>query len=80
MAHTIAEAFEVFQRSYEPKGVAKEIASAKQQYLRNSLSNRLDIVEDFLIGSYAKQTQIRPATDIDIFVVLDSDYWIDQDK
>ncbi len=78
MARTIAEAFEVFQRSYAPTIVAKEIASAKQQHLRNSLSSRLNIIEDFLIGSYVKQTQIRPTTDIDIFVVLDSSYWTDQ--
>ncbi len=75
MARTIAEAFEAFQRSYAPTIVAKEITSAKQQHLRNSLSNRLNIIDDFLIGSYVKQTQIRPTTDIDIFVVLDSSYW-----
>jgi len=79
MARTISEAFDVFQRSYAPTVVAKEIASAKQQHLRNSLSNRINIVEDFLIGSYVKQTQIRPTTDIDIFIVLDSSYWIDQE-
>lgn len=79
MARTITETFELFQRSYAPTIVAREVASAKQQHLRNSLSNRLNIIEDFLIGSYVKQTQIRPTTDIDIFIVLDSSYWTYQD-
>ena len=78
MARTISEAFTEFQKLYAPTSISKEVASTKQQYLRNSLSNRLNITDDFLIGSYAKQTQIRPTTDIDIFIVLDSSYWINE--
>jgi hypothetical protein len=32
-----------------------------------------------LIGSYIKNTQIKPRTDIDIFVVLHSTYWTEQE-
>jgi len=35
-------------------------------------------MDDFLIGSYIKNTQIRPRSDIDIFVVLDSHYYTEQ--
>lgn len=47
----------------------------KQNYLRDSLAGHLDVDDDFLTGSYIKQTQIKPKTDIDLFLVLNAAYW-----
>ena len=75
MIKTVPEAFQEFMRRYEPMAVTKEAASTKQSYLRDSLSGHLEIVDDFLMGSYIKQTQIKPKTDIDLFLVLAPSYW-----
>jgi predicted nucleotidyltransferase len=72
---TPREAFDELLRRCEPTPVTKEQVSERQQYLRGSLSEHLDIVDDFLTGSYVRQTQIRPASDIDLFVVWDPAYW-----
>lgn len=74
MAKTVLQAFEEFMQRYEPTSVQKEAASRHQNYLREVLENKIDITEDFLTGSYIKQTQIKPPTDIDVFVVLDPKY------
>lgn len=74
MAKTVSQAFQEFMQRYEPTSVQKEVASQHQSYLRQVLENKIDITDDFLTGSYIKQTQIKPPTDIDIFVVLDSKY------
>ncbi|MBM3302712.1 MAG: hypothetical protein FJY85_22520, partial [Deltaproteobacteria bacterium] len=77
MARTVSEAFEEFMGRYEPTPLQKESASRHQQHLRESLTAKLVILEDFLTGSYVKDTQIRPPTDIDLFVVLHPQYYAD---
>jgi hypothetical protein len=75
MIKTVPEAFQEFMGRYEPTAATKEAAATKQNYLRDSLAGHLDVIEDFLTGSYIKQTQIKPKTDIDVFLVLDPAYW-----
>lgn len=75
---TVTEAFTEFQRRYAPTRMSEEIASGRQVKIRGALSQRLDITEDFLIGSYKKQTQIKPARDVDIFLVLDKSHWSEE--
>lgn len=75
MPRTVSEAFEKFKMKCEPTSPTKELTSEKQRYLRQSIEGKIDAIDDFLIGSYAKQTQIRPRSDTDLFIVLDSAYW-----
>jgi len=74
MAKTVSQAFKEFMLRYEPSPWQKDIISRHHNYIRSVLGNKIDIVEDFLTGSYIKQTQIKPATDIDLFIVFDSTY------
>lgn len=74
MARTVTQAFQEFMQRYEPSPSQKDIISQHHNYIRSVLDKRINIVEDFLTGSYVKQTQIKPATDIDLFIVLDSTY------
>lgn len=71
---TIAQAFQEFLSSLElgPKQV--ENASKQHTYLRTQLQKRLSVVDNFLSGSYARNTAIRPLNDIDVFLVLGSEY------
>lgn len=68
------QAFQEFMRRYEPTQFQKEMISRHHNYLRAVLANKINILDDFLTGSYIKQTQINPATDVDLFIVLDSKY------
>lgn len=77
MALTVNQAFIEFQRKSEPRSIADGDVAAKHAYLRQVLNNKIDLVDDFLIGSYVKNTQIKPRTDIDVFFVLNSSYWTD---
>lgn len=78
MALTVSQAFFGLQKTCEPRPISDDDVASKHLYLRQTLSNRINLIDDFLIGSYVKNTQIKPRTDIDIFVVLDSSYWTDQ--
>jgi len=79
MALTVGQAFNEFQKTCEPRPISDDDVASKQLYLRKTMSNKINLIEDFLIGSYIKNTQIKPRTDIDIFVVLNSSYWNDQE-
>ena len=78
MSLTVSQAFFEFQKACEPRPISDDDVAAKHLYLRQTLSKKINLIDDFLIGSYVKSTQIKPRTDIDIFVVLDSSYLTDQ--
>lgn len=78
MTITVSQAFMELQKNCEPRAIVDEEVASKHLYLRQTLKNKLNIADDFLIGSYVKNTQIRPRSDIDIFVVLDNSYYIEQ--
>src|SRR3989304_3533767 len=71
MARTVSQAFQEFMQRYEPTPYQRDKISQHHNYIRNVVANKIDIVEDFLTGSYVKQTQIKPPTDIDLLIVLD---------
>lgn len=75
MAKTVSQAFQEFMQRYEPTPWQKETISKHHNYIRDVLSNKVDIVDDFLTGSYVKETQIKPPSDIDLFIVVNSDYF-----
>ncbi len=67
---TIAQAFQSFLEKLELRASERDDASKQHSYLRESLSQHMDIEDNFLSGSYARSTAIRPLNDIDIFLVL----------
>jgi len=72
---TVAQAFEVFKSALEITQPEQDAAKSSQVRLRAQLGGRLAILDDFLSGSYKRDTKIRPLTDIDLFVVLDPGYF-----
>jgi predicted nucleotidyltransferase len=67
---TIAQAFQAFLQKLELTASETKKASDQHIYMRTQLQQRLSIADNFLSGSYARNTAIRPLNDIDIFVVL----------
>ncbi len=67
---TIQQAFEQFLQALELTDSEGKEASRQHSYLREQLQGRLDVVDNFLSGSYARKTAVRPLNDIDVFLVL----------
>lgn len=68
---TIPQAFQEFLSKLELTDSEREKASDQHTYLRTQLQQRLSVADNFLSGSYARHTAIRPLHDIDVFLVLD---------
>jgi Second Messenger Oligonucleotide or Dinucleotide Synthetase domain len=65
-------------RQIEPTPTQKSGAKRSHTYLRDLLaSGKMEerIVDDYLSGSYARDTAIRPLEDVDIIFVVDPSYW-----
>jgi len=77
MATTIQSAFEQLKENLEITGLQKSTVSTRQKSVRKALEDDLTVLESFLTGSYSKHTMIAPLkdADVDIFVVLHSDYY-----
>lgn len=67
---TVQEAFEDLLRSLELTDRERKDASDQHTYMRTQLQQRLAVEKNFLTGSYARKTAVRPLNDIDVFVVL----------
>lgn len=67
---TVAQAFETFLQSLELTEGQTDEASRQHTYLRTELQQRMEVEDNFLSGSYARRTAIRPLNDIDVFLVL----------
>jgi len=66
----ISEAFEKFQHRLEITKTEQDDASRRHQEVRDHLRLELDITDDFLTGSYKRDTKTKPLRDVDVFVVL----------
>jgi hypothetical protein len=76
---TVAEAFESFRTNLETTASEDSAASRRQQQIRKNLDDSdLDIVDDFLTGSYRRQTKTKPLRDVDIIVVLGDRSYLDR--
>ena len=73
---TVSQAFEFFKGALEISQSEQDVAASSQVMLRARLAKRLIILEDFLSGSYKRDTKIKPLADIDLFIVLDSSYFV----
>lgn len=77
MATTIKQGFEILKQNLEITDLQAGTVSTRQQNVRDAVVSELSVHEDFLTGSYKRNTMIAPLSeaDIDIFVVLDSKYY-----
>ncbi|HEY0132970.1 MAG TPA: CBASS oligonucleotide cyclase [Nannocystis sp.] len=67
---TIAQAFETFLPRLELTTAERDNASNQHIYLREQLQQKMAVQDNFLSGSYARHTAVRPLNDIDVFLVL----------
>jgi Second Messenger Oligonucleotide or Dinucleotide Synthetase domain len=74
---TRAQAFKELRQNVELTGLQKTMVSKRQGNIRDALTDQLDVLGDFLIGSYCRHTLIGPLkdADVDVMVVLDPQYW-----
>ena len=77
MAQSIKGAFGTFKSNIEITGLQKSTVSTRQQNVRTAIENERKVLDSFLTGSYSRSTLIAPLNeaDIDIFVILDSEYY-----
>lgn len=69
---TVTQAFDDFLRRLELTEPEQDKASRQHTDLRARIRAQLGgVVHDFIVGSYARRTAIRPLNDIDLFLVLD---------
>ncbi len=77
MTTTIAQAFQQLKTNINITSLQTSTVSTRQQNIRQVLDSGLTVTDSFLTGSYSRSTLIAPLAeaDIDIFVVLDSQYF-----
>ena len=73
---TRVQAFDRLRRNLELTGLQERTVAARHKAVRSAVAAQLDVTDDFLTGSYRRQTLIGPlkAADVDIVVVLDRAY------
>lgn len=74
MAKTIPASFQKLKENLEISPLQEATVSTRQQNVRTALNDGLEVLSDFLTGSYKRQTLVSPLAeaDIDIFAVLGS--------
>ncbi len=77
MATTVLQAFQELKQRLEITDLQTSTVASRQKSVREVLNGGLTVLDDFLTGSYSRQTMIAPLNeaDIDIFAVLDSKYF-----
>ena len=77
MPTTIMQGFQKLKEYLEITALQENIASTRQQNIRDALKSDLNIIDSFLTGSYRRNTMIAPLSDadIDIFIILDPVYF-----
>lgn len=68
----IPEAFQDFLSRLELTESERDEASRQHTNMREQIQKKMEVVDNFLSGSYGRRTAIRPLNDIDIFVVRKS--------
>lgn len=64
------------RRNVELTGLQQSTVATRQRSVRNALAEELVVKDDFLTGSYVRQTLIGPLkkADVDVLVILDQQY------
>lgn len=70
---TVQDAFIKFRSKLELTDQESKDASKRQKEIRAVMDKEFDIERDFLTGSYARWTKIKPLKDVDIFCVFGDD-------
>lgn len=69
----VDDAFANLKRANEVSSTAEGAASRRQQAIREVVRANWDLDDDFLTGSYRRETKIKPLQDVDMFVVVNPD-------
>jgi hypothetical protein len=82
MAFTIDQSFAKFKQNLEITGLQAATVSMRQSNIRQVVEAGLAVEDSFLTGSYSRSTMIAPLkdADVDIFVVLDPQYFHNYDQ
>ncbi len=77
MPRTVAQRFDELCSRLEITDLQASTVSTRQQNVRNAVKKELVVLDDFLTGSYMRNTMIAPLSDadIDVFFVLSSEYY-----
>jgi tRNA nucleotidyltransferase (CCA-adding enzyme) len=67
---SVAMALQTLATNLELTSAQKATASAQHTTVREHLKKGLTLDDNFLSGSYARHTAVRPLNDIDLFAVL----------
>lgn len=73
MMLSTSEAFKKFKSRLELRDAEQKNASKRQADVRALIANKFAVKNDFLTGSYRRDTKTHPLKDVDIFFVLDKD-------
>ena len=66
----VKDAFVKFRHLLEITKSEEDDASLRHQEIRDHLRTKLDVDDDFLTGSYRRDTKTKPLADVDVFIVL----------
>ena len=69
----IDDAFTKLKQNLEITQTEQDLAKARHEALRDFVRSRWDLADDFLTGSYRRDTKTKKLKDVDIFIVLDAD-------
>jgi hypothetical protein len=67
----VDEAFEKLRKNLEITQTERDFASRKHNEIRDQVGADWDLEDDFLTGSYRRETKTKRLKDVDIFVVID---------
>ena len=68
----IDDAFTKLKHNLEITQTEQNLAKARHEAIRDFVRSHWDLADDFLTGSYRRDTKTKKLKDIDIFVVLDA--------
>src|ERR1700755_56247 len=69
----IDDAFTKLKHNLEITQTEQNLAKARHEAIRDFVRSHWDLADDFLTGSYRRDTKTKKLKDIDIFVILDAD-------
>lgn len=69
----IDDAFANLKHNLEITQTEQNLAKTRHESIRDFVKSHWDLTDDFLTGSYRRDTKTKKLKDIDIFVVLDAD-------
>lgn len=67
------EAFESLRQSLEITQTEKNFAKSKHRQIRDHVREEWALADDFLTGSYSRETKTKKLKDVDIFIVVDTE-------